>query len=314
MKDPNFFIIGAPKCGTTSMAAWLAEHPEVFVSAVKELRFFCGDFNVGFISSQAEYDRWFKNAGQQHIAVGEASTAYLFSSEAVPRIEKKYPGAKYIVMLRNPVEMAYSLHGQLLFGGREHVQDFEKAWRLSPRRRRGEAVAHYCRDPLFLDYQFYCLLGRQMDRLFSIVARERVLVLLLDDIKADPRREYLKVLGFLGVSDDNRKIFPVKNTAKTRKYYELHKCMLIVERVSHFLKKKMGISAYRGTGILGKISGFNTRLRPRDPLSPELRREMCDYFKSDVEKLGSLVGRDLSGWLRDDQMSAAREKKGPACK
>ena len=146
MKKPNFFIIGAPKCGTTSLAAWLAEHPNIYMSPIKEPHFFCSDFNVVIIPNEAEYYRLFKKAGDQHMAVGEASTSYLYSQVAVPRIERELPGAKYIVMVRNPVEMAYSLHEEFVFLGAEHIHDFEMAWRLSPKRRAGRIVSRWCSE------------------------------------------------------------------------------------------------------------------------------------------------------------------------
>ena len=285
MKNPNFFMVGAPKCGTTSLAAWLAEHPNVFLSAVKELYFFCSDFDVGFVSNQSEYDNWFKDAGDEHIAVGEASTAYLFSKAAVPSIKKKYPDARYIVMLRNPVEMAYSLHDQIVFAGREHIQDFKLAWRMSPQRRAGKMVARHCKDPCLLDYQFRCLLGRQSERLLETVPREAVLFLFLEDVKKNPGKEYLRVLSFLGVPDDGRRVFPVKNPAKERTCDALQKGVLIMERGSHFVKKRLGIPVNRGTGILKMLGNRNTRYRSRPALPPELKQEMRDYFREDVEKL-----------------------------
>ena len=297
MKKPNFFIIGAPKCGTTSLAAWLAEHPTIYMSPVKEPHFFCSDFNVVIIPNEAEYYRLFKKAGDQHMAVGEASTSYLYSQVAVPRIERELPGAKYIVMVRNPVEMAYSLHDHYIFWGIEHIRDFETAWRLSPERRAGRMVSRWCSEPRLLDYQSTCKLGEQLERLFSIVPRERVLVLVLDDIKENPRQEYLKVLGFLGVSDDGRQAFPVKNPAKERRRPKLYKVLRLIGRASRKTKQLLGIPTNRGTGILKAINNINVKYRPRPSMPIQLRKELTEYFRPDIEKLGGLLGRDFSHWL-----------------
>lgn len=298
MKKPNFFIIGAPKCGTTALAAWLAEHPNIYMSPVKEPHFYCSDFNVTIIPTQAEYDRLFKKASDQHIAVGEATTSYLYSQVAVPHIEQELPEAKYIVMVRNPVEMAHSLHEHFLFWGYEHIREFETAWRLSPERRAGRAVTRWCPEPRLLDYQSVCKLGEQLERLFNIVPRQRVLVLVLYDIKEDPRREYLKVLDFLGVPDDGRQEFPAKNPAKERRWPRLYKGIRCLGRASRKMKQWLGIPTNRGTGILQVMSNINVKHRPRPPLPDRLRRELINYYREDVEKLGKLMGRDLSSWVQ----------------
>jgi len=297
MKKPNFFIIGAPRCGTTSLASWSGEHPNVYMSPVKEPHFFCSDFNGALIPNEAEYYRLFKEATDQHIAVGEASTAYLYSKVAVPRIEQELPGAKYIVLVRNPVEMAYSLHAHYIFWGAEHISDFEIAWRLSPERCAGRMVSRWCSEPLLMDYQSMCKLGEQLERLFNIVPRERVLILVLDDIKENPRREYLKVLDFLGVPDDGRQEFPVKNPAKVRRWPWLYKGVRLLGRASRKTKQLLGIPTNRRTGILRVTNSINIKYRPRSPMPVQLRKELIEYFKPDVEKLGRLIDRDFSHWL-----------------
>ena len=127
MKKPNFFIIGAPKCGTTSMASWLSEHPSIYMSPVKEPHHYSGDFNYGDYRDLNKYLSLFKEANESHIAVGEASAWYLNSKKAIFNIEAENPNAKYIVLLRNPVEMAPSLHQQLIFSGKEDIKNFEEA-------------------------------------------------------------------------------------------------------------------------------------------------------------------------------------------
>ncbi|MGR8952993.1 MAG: sulfotransferase, partial [Gammaproteobacteria bacterium] len=77
-----------------------------------------------------DYEKLFKGASERHIAVGEASTWYLYSMTAVANIEAYVSDARYIVCLRNPVEMAYSLHEQQIVCGNEHIEDFERAWKL----------------------------------------------------------------------------------------------------------------------------------------------------------------------------------------
>ncbi len=298
MKKPNFFIIGAPKCGTTSLAAWLSEHPNIYMSPAKEPHFFNTDLKYINVASFHDYLLLFSKATKQHTAIGEASVFYLFSKEAVPRIEKVFPGARYIVMVRNPVDMAYSLHEQQVVAGNEHIDDFAQAWRLSEKRAKGQEVTRWCREPKLLDYKSVCKLGEQLERLFKTVPRDRVLILVLDDVKENPRREYLKVLDFLGVPDDGRTEFPVYNPAKERRWPWLRKAVLTAGKVSRVVKTTLGIPSIWGTGILTKVDMINLRYRPRPPMPPELRAEITQYFREDILLLSSLLNRDFSAWLK----------------
>jgi hypothetical protein len=110
LRKPNFFIIGAAKCGTTSLSVWLGGHPQIFMSSMKEPHFFNNDDRQA-IRTLDDYEALFWSATEEHIAIGEASVWYLSSADAVPAILQYQPEAKFIVMLRNPVEMAPALHG-----------------------------------------------------------------------------------------------------------------------------------------------------------------------------------------------------------
>lgn len=127
MKRPNLFIIGAPKCGTTSLSRWMGQHPEIYFCPKKEPHYFNTD-GMQTVKTLDEYERLFESATDTHRVVAEGSTHYLYSSVAVPHILKYNPDAKFIVCLRNPVEMAPSLHSERLSWGRETVKSFEKAW------------------------------------------------------------------------------------------------------------------------------------------------------------------------------------------
>lgn len=297
MKKPNFFIIGAPKCGTTSLAMWLSEHPNIYMSPIKEPHYFSSDLRIDPLTQDRHiYYKLFQRAGNEHKAVGEASANYLFSKVAVPRIEAELPNSKYIVMLRNPVEMAYALHEQQIYNGIEHIKDFAEAWRLSEERARGRYVSQRCSEPLLLAYHLQCRLGELMQRLLNTVPRERVLILLLDDLKENPRREYLRVLNFLGVPDDGRQDFPVYNPAKERRWIWLHQAVMIAARASSVVKRRV-LRTPRGIGLLQALDRWNVVFRPRKSLDPEIRAELTKYFRKDIELLSELIGRDLSGWV-----------------
>jgi len=296
MKKPNFFIIGAPKCGTTSLAMWLSEHPNIFMCPIKEPHFFNVD-GLRRIKSLKQYEKLFAKAGPEHLAVGEASTHYLYSKEAVPRILEYQPEAKFIVCIRNPIEMAPSLHAQRIFTGAETVKDFEKAWRLQEERKKGKYIPRTIKkDPERLQYGAYCRLGKQLERLYKIVSKEKVLVLVLDDIAENPKREYQKVLSFLGVPDDGRDNFPVYNPRKVVRSVFLAYTMRLLRNTFSEIKQIIGLNKEF------KIDSWmrhklNKKSYKVEPLSPEMKKELCNYFKDDIELLEKLLNRDFSHWL-----------------
>ena len=289
MSKPNFFILGAPKCGTTSLAAWLAEHPQIYLSPEKEPHFFNTD-HKRFLNLLESYEQLFAGATRQHVAVGEASVWYLYSAEAVPNILAYNQRAKFIVMLRNPVDMAPSLHEELVFTGRENKADFAEAWRLQDARRQGHSLPRMVWEPKYVQYGELCKLGHQVARLFELVPREQVKLILLEDVARDPGAVYRSVLEFLEVPDDGRINFPVHNQAKTRRWPWL----LPIAWAITSLKRTLGIDG--GLGIWTRVDGQNRIERPRAAVSLELRAELSAYFDSDIELLQRLIGRDLSHW------------------
>jgi len=295
-KLPNFFIIGAPKCGTTSLAAWLADHPNIYMSPIKEPFYFSEDIKHRWCTDWNVYQRLFDAAISAHLAIGEASTFYLFSRVAVPTIEKEIAGARYIVMLRNPVDMAYALHEQQLRSFNENIEDFWQAWPLASKRRVGELVPPGCVDPVLLDYPAWCRLGEQLERLFSIVPRDRVLVLVLDDLKQDPRREYVRVLDFLGVPDDGRTNFPVYNPAREWRSRWAAQVIRALAKTVAWSKHVRGILPRRSLGIVRRLEAWNAQQRARPPLSPYVRAELEAYFADDLARLERLLGRKFPHW------------------
>jgi hypothetical protein len=309
MRLPNFFIIGAAKCSTTSLAEWLRHHPKIYISALKEPQFFSKDINtLSTIRTWAHYYRLFQGASPKHLAIGEASVTYLFSKVAVPAIETKLPGSKYIVMIRNPVDMAYALHEQMRRVFNENVNDFYEAWRLAPERRMGHFVPPGCPDPKLLDYPSWCLLGEQLERLFALVSRERVLVLVLDDVKENPRREYLLVLEFLQVPDDGRQEFPVYNSARGWRSQSLGKLLNRLFIWAGWMRYNAGVLSPRHLGIGEHLDRLFSVRKERPPLSPEVRRELEAFFASDIQRLEHLLNRRFPNWYSVN--SAVAEHNG----
>jgi hypothetical protein len=131
----------------------------------------------------------------------------------------------------------------------------------------------------------------QLERLYKIVPSYGVLTIILDDMRADPRREYLRVLKFLGVPDDGRRDFPIYNTAGAFRHPRIQR---VAYSILH-LKDRLGVSG--GLGIWTQAQNLMRVERPREPLAPEMISVLNEYFSKDVELLGRLLDKDLQQWL-----------------
>jgi hypothetical protein len=276
------------------MAHYLAGHPEILFSEPKELRFFHTDFHRHhrLVHDVDEYLACF-GAPRRRARfpwLAEGTVWYLYSREAVPNILRFNPEARFLVMLRDPVHLARSLHAQLLYGGDEDEPSFAAAWELQAARRRGQRIPPTCREPRVLQYEAVASLGEQLERLYGLVPRERVHVMLHDDLKGDPRATYLGTLGFLGIADDGRRAFPRINESRT---VHRRKLASVLYRAGT-LKRRLGI--YGSFGIWRALSPIVSRRRRYAPMPEELQARLRDTFRPDVERLSHLVGRDLTGW------------------
>jgi hypothetical protein len=288
-RKPNFFIIGAPKCGTTSLATWLAEHPSIFMSSAKELHFFNTE-DWRDVETLDHYQSFFRGAGPQHRAVGEASVWYFSSANAVRAILAYEPNARFVVMLRNPVEMAPALHAEMIFTGMESERDFVKAWQLQDERRAGRMLPKSCLVPRRLLYGDICSLGLQLERLLTMVPVQRVLTIVLDDLRRDARREYLRTLEFLDVDDDGRSDFPVQNASQVRRW------PFLLKVAQGFVDAKRQFGITKGLGLWTRIDALNTVSQQRKALAPELITALKRYFSADILRLARLLNRSLEEW------------------
>ena len=305
-KYPNLFIIGAPKCGTTSLAHWLSEHPDVyfFIGSEKdgkiEPHFWATDLKLKNKWSEDEYFSLFDKDFSKYKYVGESSVWYLMSKEAVNNIEKNIQNPKYIVCIRNPVDMCYSLWYQWIKSGAEfETRDFLRAFSLSDRRSSGECVKmskHY--DPLILSYKYSCAIGSQLERLYNTVPNERIFVIVLDDVKENPRREWLRLLNFLELEDDGRVDFPVKNkrTILRNKFlYIIYKLFLHYSRLTFSYRKKVGLVNIGISKVLRHVT-FRQATNIEAQMDSKIREALLNAFLPEIEKVERILGRKFEEW------------------
>ncbi len=307
MRRPNLFMIGGPKCGTTSFQEYLATHPRIFMSQPKEPCYF--DKDLPFPASprnDAEYMRCFAGASEAHTIIGEASTNYLYSKVAVANILSFNPAARFIVMLRNPIDMAGSLHSEAVKTLTEDVCDFRQAWALQDKRHRGECLPRLTYQKDFVLYGDFCRLGEQVERLFRLVDRARVHVIVFDDLKSAARRVYQDTLRFLELPDDGRAEFPVRNA------FQEPRTGLMRDSIMWLAAARNRLPLRKGIGIMRGLTRLTSRPGARLPLPIDFHCELADYFRSDVALLSKLLGRDFSPWLGVPSAKAAHNHEARA--
>ncbi len=305
MVKPNFFIIGAPKSATSALQTYLSEHQSVYMVKPEEPNFYATEFrNPHNIGSEEEYlKRFFHGAKGSHVAVGEKSTWYLYSKNAVKNINDAYPDARYIAILRNPVELAYSLHSELLYTEQEDIEDFWEAWNAQEDRRNGRNIPKTLKiDHKMLLYSDVCRLGEQVKRVLNEVPSDKVMFVLYDDFRNDTRSVYKSVLSFLGVEDDNRESFDRVNQNKVIRSRFIDRMLkpdnFFVD-IAGKVKETFGIKRLGIGGLLLKINyKFNTATPKRNSLPDEVKYELIEYFKDDINELSKLIGRNIDHWLK----------------
>lgn len=295
---PNFFIVGGPKCGTTALSTYLGEHPHIYMSSPKEPDFFCTDFpDKSHARNLQEYISLFDKAKPTHVAVGEASVWYLYSKNAAAEIQQFCPNARIIIMLRNPVEIVYSLHSQLLWTLDEDIQEFKNAWLLQEARKAGKHIPAHCVEPAFLQYRKVAMLGEQTQRYFDHFDSKQIHIIFFDDFKKSPSSCYLNVLKFLSLPNDNRLHFPVINDNKGHRNLIFARFTqrppAIMLRAMQVFKKISGIEKI---GLLERIRTLNNQKYTRKPLEAEFCKTLSKQFTNDIQLLENITGRDLATW------------------
>ncbi len=292
---PTFFIIGAPKSGTSALDQYLREHPDAFLCR-KEPHFFATDMDRG-VDSPQEYAELYSSCPDGARAIGESSVWYLYGREAVPNILHHLPAARIIAMLRNPVDLVHSKHAQMVYNCEEDEADFERAWRLEPERKQGRRLPPQVPNPCFLFYSEIGRLGEQVERLQAVVPPEQLKLIVFEDFIQDTRRVYRETLDFLGLPQDGREDFPRINPNTIHRSPAvgrlLHKPPGFLYRTVKGLERGLRLKQLPGIELVRR---WNTKAQKRPALSPAFRAEVVDHYRSEVERLEQLLGRELPSW------------------
>ena len=294
---PNFLVIGTGRAGTTSLYHYLAQHPQIFMSPVKEPKFFAleghsldfrgpGDERIRAetTTTLSAYRQLFDGV-RDEIAVGEASTLYLSHETAPDAIARYVPDVRLIALLRDPAARAHSAFQHLTRDGWEPLAEFEEALRDEPRRiAEGWYYFWYYRDRGFY--------GRDLGRYYQRFDPDRIRVYLYEDFSRDPFVVLADIFRFLGVAAGFRPDVAARHNPSGRARSA---------RLQRFLSRRHPLKEAAKALVPERLGHrLISLLQPAnlasDALRPETRAWLVDGYREDSRRLETLIGRDLSAW------------------
>jgi hypothetical protein len=313
LRVPDFFIVGSPKTGTTSLFEMLRQHPGVFMPDLKEPLYLAADARVrpghereprehGLPVTLEEYLALFAPAGPGQL-IGEASTFYLWSSLAAQEIAALQPRARAIAVLREPASFLRSLHMMFQRWGLETEKRLERATspELEAERRAGRKLPRTAHRPQLLQYAEHVRYAEQVQRYHAALGTDRTLVLIHDDYRADTAGTIQSVLRFLEL-DEDQQIEPVtvNVTSRTVRSPRLKRMLTHAARGEGPLARssRAAVKALTPAGLrrdaVRKLRRHAVTAEPK-PVDDAYMTELRRRYKPEVERLSELLGRDLVG-------------------
>ncbi len=303
IKEPNFLVIGAGKSGTTSLYEYLNEHPEVFMSPVKETNFFALEGErledqetdpeqmrhyPWSITDQASYTDLFKDATNQK-AIGEVSPMYLYSKKAALTIKERMPQVKLIAILRQPTDRLYSRYLHLARESRTPTSSFEDVL--------DKQSIWWKRNDLIQEGFYHS----HLNNYFELFPENQLHVVLYDDFRKNPQAVIKEIYQFIGVDTTYAPAmdteFNVSGFVANEKIDSIigqnSVVKSLITRISPALTKYLSGNK--------KIKSWVNQLRnknlKRPPLSRGLKMQINEIYRSEIVRLQVLINKDLSHWL-----------------
>lgn len=275
---PNFFILGAGRCGSTGLHNLLRQHPDIFMTDPKEPTFFCKPFQV--IKNPIDYFELYEAASHEAIR-GEASHAYLSHPATAKVLRALFPDAKMLITLRNPADRAYSMYHWMRRFGWEHYRTFEAALAAEEKRRNSKRFMKNC-PQYFYNYLYFraSLYGEQLQRYFELFPRDQFHIIKFEEYIVDPVSYLKKIFQFLGVDPDfSPKLNVPRNDGSfTARFPGAH--YYITTQMRGLWKVRKASKT-----LLKKVNKTKTQ-----PLSKETRNMFLDRCASDLRNLYDMTG------------------------
>ena len=317
---PRFiFIVGAPRCGTTTLAAYLKDHPRICYPLVKEPHFFLQHDTRGLDATalrdlvEREYlGRYYARCDASRDTGVDGSVSYLYAPEHLVPALSLWPDAKFVIALRDPMTMLPSLHGRLKYTGDETIAAFEDAWAAIPDRAAGKRIPRSCYEPRWLRYDEGGKFGTYVERFFATIGRERCFIALFDDLVADPAAQYRALCEFAGLEPRPGTDFAPRRESRGFRYGWLQR---LLKRPPGFARDYLAGKQFaqrersidtpaREHRLTEKFFAVRKRLLrwnriplPKRPIPVAVQADIRDRLKPEIDKLATLIGRDLSHWL-----------------
>ncbi|MEX2400247.1 MAG: sulfotransferase domain-containing protein [Rhodothermales bacterium] len=290
---PDFVIVGAARSGTTSLYRYCAEHPEIFMSGVKETNFFSSN---PFEFTRATYERLFETANGA-CAVGEASPSYLYDAVAPAAIKQAIPECRIVIILRDPGERLISDFYYSQGWGSNLDVDFTTFLTACIERegagRQGFVPALMAEKGMYAE---------QVQRYLDVFSERRMFIRLFDDLQENPRKVVAELYEFLGVdSSFEPELEQVHNANSEPVFPLLSRLIKRAGRLETLLVDPLVPSTMKGR-VTNLMLDLNRRRRGKESvrrsITPEDRARLAQLYHVQTHALERLIDRDLSHWLR----------------
>ncbi len=297
---PNLFIVGAQKSGTSALAGWLRQHPQVYISFPKEPGFLAfgekgypykdgygkdAPANQYVVNNERAYLALFADATRGQTVLGEASTWYFAIPGMARKIKAYNPLAKLVVILRDPVERAYSAWCHARSDLLEPCDSFSSALAMESQRGEVEFLLRYRRMGLY---------SQALAEYQAAFSAAQLLVLFYDDLHLNPAETWRKVCDFLGIDAKQQLVFEHRyNRSGQPRHRLVHRLLR-----SHRFKRLVRPVLPHQLAVSMKQQVDNINLREFPVMDALSREELREFFQPDIEKLSQLTNRDLVAWLK----------------
>jgi sulfotransferase family protein len=294
MRKPDFFIVGAPRCGTTAMFLYLKQHPELFLPEVKEYLFFGTDLNpryhdpTSYTRNREKYLSLFAGVrGEKR--VGDGTVLYIYSKRAAIEIKEFNPSAKIVIMMRNPADMLHSMHNQLVITCNEDIIDFKAALEAEDDRRGGRRIPKHLFLTELVLYKEWVKYAEHLEKYRAVFGKDNVHVIIFDDFVNNALNVFKETLRFLDVNEEFiPQMFAINSSRRIRS-----------EKLQNRINK---YARYVSTPLFARLRRlaeiYNTEADAKAQMDPGLRLQLQAEFLPEVERLSNLLGRDLTHWCR----------------
>lgn len=277
INKPNFFILGAGKSGTTSLYYYLKQHPDIFLTPVKEPTFFSEGFQI--VKNPVEYFELYDSVCSETI-IGEASHVYLTNPSTAKVLKALFPNSKFVVILRNPADRAYSLYHHMRRSGYEYINTFEKALQAEEERSASKRFMENC-PQYFYNFLYFQsgLYGEQLKRYFSLFSKEQLHITTFEKFIADPTSFLKKIFQFLGVNSDFVPTLEVHNVGKMTTRFP---------KIQYFFRTKVTKPEILRKFCRRALKKVNMIEIP--PMRTETRDLLLDRYNTDLKVLYDMTG------------------------